>query len=167
MDYTTDVRMDFIWLHKPTKIQNPTPTITNHLNSIIAKIEEQQAKTLVATPQRIKIERDISAILSKCSVPDWDGYGAEPVDLHSIEYAKKFMDKLPPHISYPELTANPDGDLDMVWIKNGYSLVVAIDKDGQIAWGGTTPDGGGVHGDAQYKHCIPRALTNILERIYK
>ena len=119
-----------------------------------------------ALSEKIKIERDISAILLKCSSPDWDGYGAAPVDTGSIKYAKEFIDQLPSHISYPELTADPDGDLDMVWIKNGYSLVVAIDKDGQIAWGGTYSDGS-MHGDAQYKHCIPAELINILERAHR
>lgn len=94
--------------------------------------------------------------------PDWDGYGANPMNEKSAEYACEFLNKLPPNILHPELVPEPTGDLTMVWRLNDYHLVVGIDSDRVIAWGGTTPESS-AHGSAKFGEEIPEELINLLQ----
>jgi len=108
--------------------------------------------------------RDYKESFKECAVPNWDGYGALPLDGLSVVYVGQFLEQLPPDISKPEVVPEPTGCLTMVWRKNGYHLVVGINADGNLAWGGTTPTGG-THGDAKFKGGIPASLMDLLGAI--
>jgi hypothetical protein len=77
--------------------------------------------------------------------PDWDGYGANAVNAESFLRAKSFVMKLPNDVEKPELVPEPDGDVVMVWTKDGRHvcivgieptgrLIIAVPGDGQMCW---------------------------------
>jgi hypothetical protein len=106
----------------------------------------------------------IAAILEECSEANWDGYHARPINRSSVQHACQFLEKLPPDIAAPELTPEPTGILTMVWRKEGYHLIVGINADNQIAWGGTSPEGN-VYGEASFGLGIPEELINLLRKV--
>lgn len=114
--------------------------------------------------EREQLDKEIAGIIQECSAPDWDGYGALPLDFTSVKHAVDFLGKLPDGISQPELGAEPNGDLGMTWRKNGYHVGIGIDKEGLIAWGGTTPTGR-VHGEALFDGEIPERVLRLLYEI--
>ena len=127
-------------------------------------IQKQKIKTVTTPPDNVRLERELSDILQECSSPDWDGYDAKPIDRTSVRYVCQFLGKLPSDISYPELSAEPNGDLTMVWFKRNYHLIIGIDNTGQIAWGGTSPRGR-IYGDAKFGSDIPEELIDLLHSI--
>jgi len=56
--------------------------------------------------------------------PDWDGYGANAVNAESFLRAKQFVMNLPDDVEKPELVPEPDGDVVMVWTKDGRHLCI-------------------------------------------
>lgn len=112
-------------------------------------------------PDYVPLKRELSEILQDCSNPDWNGYDSKPIDRVSVQYVCQFLEKLPDDISYPELAAEPNGDLTMVWRKRGYHLVIGIDNTGLITWGGTSSHGH-LYGDAKFNSDIPKELTDLL-----
>lgn len=124
-------------------------------------VQRQKIKTVTTPPDDVRLERELADILQECSVADWDGYDAKPVDRTSVQHVCQFLEKLPADISYPELAPEPTGDLTMVWRKKGYHLIIGIDSAKQIAWGGTSPKGH-VYGDAKFDSEIPEELIDLL-----
>lgn len=121
-------------------------------------------ETITMPPDDERLRRELENIRQECFTPDWDGYGAKPVNETSIQYVLRFLNNLSSGISYPELAPEPTGDLTMVWRKKGYHLIVGIDVSGQIAWGGTSPKGH-VYGDATFDEEIPEVLIDLLYAI--
>jgi hypothetical protein len=77
--------------------------------------------------------------------PDWDGYGANPVNAESFLRVRDFVMKLPDDVEKPEVAPEPDGDVVMVWTKDGRhvcivgiaptgKLIIAVPRDRQMYW---------------------------------
>jgi len=60
--------------------------------------------------------------------PDWDGYGANPVNAESLMRVRKFVMELPDDVEKPESTPEPDGDVTMVWKKDGHHVCMVVIK---------------------------------------
>ena len=132
----------------------------------IEQIQESFSRTITRFPDLLRLKRELEEILRECSMPDWNGYDAKSVDRLSAGYAYRFLKKLPKGISYPELVPEPNGDIAMIWHQRGYHLVIGVDCDGHIAWGGTGPDGR-IYGDAKFapESDIPEILVSLLHTI--
>jgi hypothetical protein len=77
--------------------------------------------------------------------PDWDGHGANPINAESFWRARSFVENLPNDVEKPELVPEPDGDVVMVWTKDGSHvcivgieptgrLIIAVPRDRQMYW---------------------------------
>ena len=65
--------------------------------------------------------------------PDWDGYGANAVNAESFWRAKSFVENLPNDVEKPELVPEPDGDVVLVWTKDGrHVCIVGIKPTGRM-----------------------------------
>ncbi len=133
-------------------------------NELWDNIQRQRIKTITTPPDDVRLERELADILQECSSEGWNGYDAKPIDRHSVKFVFDFLSMLPLDISYPELSAEPNGDLTMVWRKNGYHLIIGIDNMGHIAWGGTSPSGR-IYGDAKFDKEIPKDIVDILHSV--
>ncbi|MBE8233529.1 MAG: hypothetical protein HAW67_07300 [Endozoicomonadaceae bacterium] len=120
--------------------------------------------TMLSDKDRLQLE--IKSIMQECSSDGWDGYDAKPIDIDSIQNVVEFIKKLPHHISYPEPLPEPNGDLTMVWRQHGYHLVIGIDNERKIAWGGTSPEGH-IYGDVVFKNDIPEEIISLLDSIHR
>lgn len=133
-------------------------------NQLLDQVQSKRIETVTYPPDNIRLKRELIDIQQECSVADWDGYDAEPIDRNSVQHVCQFLGQMPSDITYPELSPEPAGDLTMVWRKKGYHLIVGIDGAKQIAWGGTSPKGH-IYGDAKYDAEIPEELLDLLYSI--
>ena len=63
------------------------------------------------------LERELPQVWSEVSLPDWDGYGALPVERSAFEHAADFVRGLPIGTPMPEVGAEPDGHLTLEWYR--------------------------------------------------
>ena len=133
-------------------------------NELWDEIQKRKIKTVTTPPDDIRLQRELSEVQYECSVENWNGYDAKPLERQSVEYVCNFLQALPSDISYPELGAEPNGDLTMIWNKRGYYVVIGIDPTATIAWGGTGPDGN-VFGHAKFDKVIPKVVLDLLNSI--
>ena len=78
------------------------------------------------------LQEELEELRRDYSVPDWDGYGAFPLNETSAQLAEEFIThviKLYPQLPLPSLCPHPSGDLGMDWVMNGHQLVVSFDSD--------------------------------------
>ena len=70
-----------------------------------------------------------------CSVPDWDGHGARPIDDRSVYLASLFIAGLPLFTPLPEIGVDPDGEVSLDWhVRARHSLSISIGGDGSLAY---------------------------------
>jgi hypothetical protein len=51
----------------------------------------------------------LHSVAMECSTPDWDGYGAEAVNLEALYRAERLLRSLPEGFPLPEFSVEPDG----------------------------------------------------------
>jgi len=70
--------------------------------------------------------------------PNWDSYGAEPVDPRSIEFAKQFLQDLVflSTVECPRVAASPEGNVALSWESADYlcELDLEVLPDGHIQY---------------------------------
>ena len=135
------------------------------LYDLLKEVYASRIKTVSNPPDDVRLDRELRTIFENCSETNWDNYGAKSINSESVKLAIQFIDHLPDTISYPELVPEPTGELGLVWKKRGFHIVVGIDDNGVIAYGGKSPSGR-VYGDAKFNgEKIPDELLELLELV--
>lgn len=85
--------------------------------------------------------KTVDQVLVDCSTENWDGYGALPVNLSSVHYAKKLLDTLPREIRTPDIGADPDGEVSLEWTAGPRQVIsISISHAGDLAYAGLLGD---------------------------
>lgn len=129
-------------------------------------IEATEASRFLFGPKARLIE-ELHTLLHQCSRPDWDGYGARPMDALAFARAVNVVRLLPTSLPLPECAPEPDGSVSLDWIvspQKVFSVSIGRSQRVSYAWidGGDSGNGvSALDGDS-----LPeRVLLNILETI--
>jgi hypothetical protein len=80
---------------------------------------------------------ELNDVWQECRVPDWDGYGALPVEQDTYRKAYLLIDSLPLGFPRPGIGAEPDGQLTLEWHKSPTRILsVSVDPDGLLHYAG-------------------------------
>lgn len=58
-----------------------------------------------------ELKEELKELIPEYSIRDWGGYGAEPINMKSYDWALKAIDVLPDDIPKPEVGIDPNGIL--------------------------------------------------------
>jgi hypothetical protein len=108
----------------------------------------------------------IEAIWRECQSPGWDGYGARAVHTSAKTQAQRFVDLLPYRLPAPDPTADPDGDVSLLWdFGPGHVFSVSVSADGTLTYAGLL--GGGVkrHGVEPFSGEIPKIILQSIDEL--
>ncbi len=76
---------------------------------------------------------ELVEVWKECRNPDWDGYGALPVEQVTYQSAYALIESLPLGFPRPSISAQPDGQLTFEWYRTPTrTLSISIDPDGFI-----------------------------------
>jgi hypothetical protein len=109
----------------------------------------------------------IEDIWRECQSPDWDGYGAQAVRIDVKTQAQRFVDLLPYRLPAPDPTADPDGDISLLWdFGPGLVFSVSISADGTLTYAGLL--GGGIkrHGVEPFNGDVPKIILQSIDELY-
>jgi hypothetical protein len=80
---------------------------------------------------------ELGDVWDECRQPDWDGYGALPVEQDTLTAAYSLIDSLPLGFPRPSIGADPDGQLTLEWRKAPHRILsVSVDPDGFLHYAG-------------------------------
>jgi hypothetical protein len=79
------------------------------------------------------LREEFTALVDKCSNPDWNGYGAEPILKETVSHAERFMLLINP-VDVLHLAPELFGGISFNWCENNEILVVSVEPSGQLAW---------------------------------
>ncbi len=79
------------------------------------------------------LNREIEEIGEECSVPGWDGYGADAVTAAAIAEARVFAETIDFSRVVPEVGIEPDGALTFEWHRSArLTLSVSVQGSGVL-----------------------------------
>lgn len=106
------------------------------------------------------------ATYKDCSSENWDGYGAKPVSIDSVNEAREFISRLPSIFPMPEIVAEPSGEIGLEWYKDKNKLF-ALSFNGRkiIAYAGIFGSNK-THGVEYFENSIPSIIIDSLKRLY-
>jgi hypothetical protein len=91
----------------------------------------------VVTPfrreNRVSDEGGWAEIIAECSEPNWDGYGALPVNRQAIVMADLVLARLK-SVPRPDLGADPDGEASLDWLTDVGAFTISVSPSGRVAW---------------------------------
>ena len=103
---------------------------------------------------------------AQAALPNWDGYGAAPVNAMSIEYAKRFLLLLPPASPMPEVEVDPDGEISFDWFgPNKSELTISFSPLGMISYSVLFGEVGYDHGQKLFEDEIPKDLIQKIKEV--
>lgn len=137
-------------------MSQPAPAITNNSfyyqhpkmrfdinarnpTSNIAILNESESTESINRKQ--KIRQIINETLLEHKDNDWDGYGANPVNIKSLDYADKFLRSLSIEVPLPSLGCEPSGRVGIEWVIDKMRLSVGFNYDGTISYAGINREG--------------------------
>lgn len=66
---------------------------------------------------------------------NWDGHGALPLDAGAVDQAFRFIQALPTTIPVPDVSADPDGEVDLLWqLDPTRTISVSVAANGRLAY---------------------------------
>lgn len=97
---------------------------------------------------------------------NWDGYGAAAVSSEAKFEVERFLDLLPSAISFPEIAADPDGDIGLVWSnKRANTFTISFSGRNKINYSGLYGVSE-VFGVEVFVDVIPQTIIANLRRLY-
>lgn len=108
----------------------------------------------------------INSLASECGRPDWDGFGAAPIDPLAVTNAIAFIRSFPDRFPLPEFSVDPDGAISLDWIQSRsrlFSLSVNSSNRLAYAWLDGTDRG---HAVARFiEDGIPQRILDDIDSI--
>ena len=114
-------------------IERPENTASSKVHSVLDKFEEKLSAELsssVTWQRNPQLVQELHEIYSECSVENWDGYGALPLNEQAVREAKCFIDIMPISMPEPEIVPEPNGDIGFQW-SFGRNRILTVSFNGK------------------------------------
>lgn len=100
---------------------------------------------------------------------NWDGYGAEPLKISSLNSALLFISELKglKRFPEPEFSVDPDGEVALDWIVSRYKMLsISFSTNKRISFAGLY-GANKIRGSEYFYNEIPKTIKDSLTRLYK
>lgn len=138
----------------------------NTIEAYIAKIDDDINESIVLREKNVQITQALINILEECAYPNWDGYGAVPIDKESYHESLRFIQDLPKSLPSPEVTIEPDGEIAFEWSNNKRRIFsVSIGRNGELTYAGLYGYNK-AHGTEFFGDELPKIILEGILRVY-
>ena len=132
----------------------------------LERIVRQKDSTVPVADRNSEVINALLDAYSSCRNRGWDGYDAEPVSRNSLEAAYRLADRIPYHVSLPEIGAEPDGNLTMEWYTSPSQLLnLSISSNGKLHYAAIFADGSSHYGTENGLSGFPFILKVLIEKV--
>lgn len=112
---------------------------------------------------RSELESLLFQTFVESSAPNWDGYGAKPVEVPALQEAHKLMEALPPNVVKASVVPEPSGALALEWRTPQNDIMVASVKGSHsISYAISLRDGTRDCGLVRFTGVLPKQLGETL-----
>ncbi|MDH3975578.1 MAG: hypothetical protein OEV42_14970 [Deltaproteobacteria bacterium] len=150
----------------PSYTERAVSDDANKLRDTISKVRREIFESVSIGEIDREIEIALKEITEECANDNWDGYGANAINVNSLIEAKRFTDTLPTTLPLPEVSVDPDGDISFEWyVRPRRVFSVSIGSDCLLSYAGIIGLNK-VHGEEFFGDEIPKTITDNIQRIF-
>lgn len=115
--------------------------------------------------KRLVLE-ELWTVWKDCSAPDWDGYGAEAVDVEVYRNAYRFIEALPLGCALPTIGADPQGALTLEWYKSPRRVLsISVSASGELHFAGVFGPGSRHCGTEDFFSELPESVIQMINKV--
>lgn len=108
--------------------------------------------------------RQLDEISLECSNDNWDGENASHISANTISITRQLLKLFPPHFPIPEISAEPDGDVNLEWhINKNFLFEVSVNHSGILYYAGKFNDQK-MNGKNVFDKSIPLVIEECAKR---
>jgi len=115
-----------------------------------------------------RVKEDIGSlneVYQKCSVENWDGYGAHSITPEAYWEARSFIEDLPSWLPRPEISANPDGEIVFEWYENRSRLfAISVYGENELIFAGLYGPNS-IRGATYFGGSIPEIVMDYIQKV--
>lgn len=126
---------------------------------IETKIQNHTSQS-ISLGWRAILNEQLLDLFFECQLEGWDGYDANPINLHTLSSASRFIELLPNNIETPDIVPEPSGEVGFLWSRKHLTFVISINPD-QIIYAGVLASSK-LHGEYKFLNELPPHLEQIL-----
>jgi hypothetical protein len=145
-------------------------------SSAAAAVREVMQEALSALARSIAVRKTAEAAIAElgslqrvAAERNWDGYGALPLDPRAAEHALTFLQALPTTVPAPDVSVDPDGEVDLLWQRDPTTTIsVSIGPNGRLTYAalvGTAQSCGTEWLAGEIPQPILDSLARVLDRM--
>ncbi len=121
----------------------------------------QESRTL----GNVDLFEDLEELAAECGEPDWDGYGAVPINPEAVRVAQRFLRSLPVGAHRPTVGVEPDGHVTFEWhVAPKQTLSVSVSPDGMLHYSAAIGSSRSFGTEPFLGEC-PEAILDLVQRI--
>ena len=110
---------------------------------------------------------ELEKVYKDCLSSNWGGYGAEPIDEVTYQYAVSFLKLMPEDVPTPDICPEPAGDIGFEWRKRkGRTFIVGVDKEKTLSYVGLY-DGENIPGEKTFEDTMPDIIIDLIKKVYQ
>jgi hypothetical protein len=122
-------------LLSPLPPSEGTSLAAGELRDIIQRTLTSLAMSIAVRRTAETSIRELRRLQQEASRPNWDGYGALPIDPRSAEHASTFIRALPTTVPVPDVSVDPDGEVDLLWqLDPTRTISVSVGPNGKLTY---------------------------------
>lgn len=102
-----------LWMSLPSSAVSTEASDITKQSESLKRYHEQ---SLALFGDKARLLESLCELSQECLQDDWDGYGANAINLIAVKNAKNLIRALPDGFEMPELSVDPDGDVSFDWM---------------------------------------------------
>ncbi len=108
---------------------------------------------------------ELHSVVRECGLPDWDGYGATPVNQETFRQACRFLGVLPLGTTAPSVGAEPDGHITFEWHHSvRRTLSVSVSPEGELHYAALLGPSK-AYGTEPFFGEVPEIILDLIRRV--
>ncbi len=115
-----------------------------------------------------RVNENISSldeVYQKCSVENWDGYGASSITPDAYWEARSFIEDLPSWLPRPDISGGPNGEIVFEWYENPSRLfAVSVSGGNQLIYAGLYGPNS-IRGAKVFANSIPKVVIDHIQEV--
>lgn len=163
---TISLMAGYAALQSLTRQGTATCSMAGALRSNAVEVTKHVERSVALFGPKADALDHLYSVAMECSTPDWDGYGAEAVNLEALYRAERLLRSLPEGFPLPEFSVEPDGAISFDWLPTrtrNFSLSIGGSDRLAYAWLDGTDRGHAVARSSSGE--VPKRILEELSRI--
>jgi hypothetical protein len=149
----------------------PTTAGSSEMAGYLAQLSREQKEYFEQPFSRAQhfdtAVQNLLSVYDKCSVVNWDGYGAHPISQETYRYAYRVLESIPSQFGMPECGAESDGHITFEWHKNpARTLSVSVNDTGELHYSALIGPAK-VYGTEAFYGEFPSQLSELVQRVMR